>query len=358
MCNFVRRLAVALISLAVTGCGSQGPSPSVPAMLQQTQHSSSATSAPLIYVANTHVKGGRWHHASLLGFARDANGNVPPVFEIRGNATDMARWGATSTSVAIDKSGRLYGIGKDQCEIGVWSAGSNGDVQYATQFSVGCDSFGGPPISFVLDGRGDTWASSYIGNYTDGARSKIYEYPPVPDGAAGDISPAPIRSIGGPKSGLHYVLSIALNGKGQVSVQEYGSYKTYKSRILTFAETANGNVAPLSSLAGYKTQLSGSAWWGASGIRYDSHGRLVVCSNNSKPQVLTFAPGAHGNVAPTGTLFVPGCYGITLDARDNVYVAFQGSISVYAAGAAGSAKPIRIISGNLTTLSRASSLSF
>src|SRR5580704_6219706 len=100
VCSFIQRLALVFISLAVTGCGSQGPSAGVPAMLRQTQHSSAATSAQLIYVANTHVKGGRWHHASLLGFASDANGNVPPVFEIRGNATDMARWGAYSTSVA------------------------------------------------------------------------------------------------------------------------------------------------------------------------------------------------------------------------------------------------------------------
>jgi len=171
--SFVGRLTLAFISLAVTGCGSQGPTPGVPAMLQQTHHLSAATSAPLIYVANTHVKGGRWHHASLLGFASDANGNVPPVFEIRGNATDMARWGATSTSVAIDKSGRLYGIGEDECAIGVWPAGSNGDVHFATQFAVNCNDFGGPPISFVLDGKGDTWASSYVGDYADGARTNF-----------------------------------------------------------------------------------------------------------------------------------------------------------------------------------------
>ncbi len=96
----------------------------------------------------------------------------------------------------------------------------------------------------------------------------------------------------------------------------------------------------------------------ASGIKYDSHGRLVVCSNSHKPRLLTFARGAHGNVAPIGTLFVPGCSGITLDSEDNIYVAFQDSILVYAAGAVGSTQPIRIISGNLTTLSSAYGISF
>ena len=356
MHRILKRLALASLSLAVTGCGSQGSSPGVPAMLQQTQHSSAATSAPLIYVANTHAKGGRWHHASLLGFARYANGNVPPVFEIRGNATDMARWGATSTSVALDSSGRLYGIGKDQCEIGVWPAGSNGDALYATEFSIGCNSFGGPPIRFVLDSRGDTWASSFMSDYTDGPMSTIYEYPPVPADSTGDITPSPIRAIGGWKTGIHYVDSIALNGKGQVSVQESnGRNHGRTTAILTFAETANGNVAPLSRLEGFKTQLG---FLGPSGIRYDSQGRLVVCSNSRGPRLLTFAPGAHGNAAPIRTLFVPGCYGINLDRNDNIYIAFNDSILVYAAGSEGSAKPIRIISGNLTTLSTATGVSF
>jgi len=142
-----------------------------------------------------------------------------------------------------------------------------------------------------------------------------------------------------------------------VSVQDYNNYTTYKSRILTFAETANGDVAPLSRLEGYKTQLSSSAWWGSSGIKYDSHGGLVVCSNNRKPRLLTFARGAHGNVAPISTLFVPGCSGINLDPNDNVYIAFKDSILVYAAGSAGSAKPLRTITGPLTTLSSATSVS-
>ena len=52
---------------------------------------------------------------------------------------------------------------------------------------------------------------------------ELSEYPPVPADATGYIAATPIRSIAGPKSGLHYILSIALNGKGQVSVQEVNS---------------------------------------------------------------------------------------------------------------------------------------
>ena len=117
--TIVKRLALASISLAVTGCGSQGSSPGVPAMLQHGQHSSAATSAPLIYIANEHIHGGRFEHASLLGFASDANGNVPPVVKIRGNHTHMGKWGGLDTGVGVDSSGRLYIAGESPCEIGV-----------------------------------------------------------------------------------------------------------------------------------------------------------------------------------------------------------------------------------------------
>ena len=124
--------------------------------------------------------------------------------------------------------------------------------------------------------------------------------------------------------------------------------------------TAHGHVAPLARLEGFKTELSSAGIddWGVSGIKYDSQGRLLVCTHYLKPRLLTFAPGANGNVAPISTLFVPGCSGITLDPQDNIYVAFKDSILVYAAGSTGSAQPIRTIRGNRTILSNAGSVSF
>ncbi len=147
-----------------------------------------------------------------------------------------------------------------------------------------------------------------------------------------------------------------------MSVQQTNA-KTYKIRILTFAETANGDVAPLSTLGGDKTQLSGpsddSGFGAGSGIKYDSKGRLIACTNRKdEPRLLTFAPGAHGNVAPISTLVVPGCSSITLDPKDNIYIAFKDSILVYAAGSAGTAQPMRTITGPLTTLSSTTSVSF
>ena len=152
---------------------------------------------------------------------------------------------------------------------------------------------------------------------------------------------------------MHRVVSIALNGNGQVSVQEISGPNI---SILTFAATASGDASPFSRLAGDKTQLG--SYEGSRGMAYDSLGRLVACSSNSKPSLLTFAAGAQGNVSPVSTLYVPECSGIALDPQDNIYIGFQDSILVYAAGAVGLAQPIRIIRGNRTTLSSVYDVAF
>jgi hypothetical protein len=344
--NFARRLALAAISLAlVSGCGSQGSSPAVPAMLQQTQHSSAATSRPLLYVENFTL---RHEHAylHLLGFDVNANGNVPPVFSIGGKQVYKGQRGGVDTNISTDKSGRIYSTGPDLDAIAVWPAGSDGDVPWTAYFTVGCDSFSVNGIRFALDRAGHVWVACLLGQ--DPFTSAIYEYPAIPADAKGPIASKWMREITGSNTGLSEISAIALNGKGQVSVEVAGA-------ILTFADTARGNVAPLSSLS---AQLGN---WGASTMKYDSQGQLDTCriENFGRIQtLLTFAPGAQGNDAPISSLSVPGCSAFALDSQGNIYIGYNNSILVYAAGATGTAQPIRTITGNLTTLTGAGSVSF
>jgi hypothetical protein len=355
------RIALAFVSLAsVTACGTQGSSPVVPASFQE-QHASGENSAPLLYVANTSMRHGA-AYGSVLGFAGDASGNVRPKVKIAGTNTGLRDF---TTSAAVDKSGRLYVSGPVFNAISVWPAGSNGDVKPMAYFVVDCNVFSEEPVSFVFDESGNLWvackASDGMAVQASGSPSEsghILEYPPIGPGATGQIQVSPIREIVGEKTGMQRVNSIALDGSGHVSVQNFRA-SNQPSLILTFASTAHGNVAPLSRLGGYKTQLGGDNYraYGYGGIGYDSQGRLVACSNYHRvPQLITFALGARGNVAPASTLSVPGCYGIALDANDNLYVSFTNSILEYAAGSAGSAKPVRTISGNLTSLSAAYSV--
>jgi hypothetical protein len=361
--RFFGRLALAYVSLlSATGCATQGSGSVIPAAFG-AQYSAVAKSEPLLYVANTSTRHGAGY-GSVLGFAGDASGNVRPVVKIGGINTGL---GYFTTSAAVDASGRLYISGPDFNSISVWPAGSNGDVKPVASFYVDCDTFSEEPVSFVFDGTGNLWvackASDGMAVRHGGSQSQgghILEYAPVPAGATGQVQVTPIREIVGQKTGMQIVNSIALDANGRVSVQDFrGAHQP--NLILTFASTANGNVAPRSSLGGYKTQLGGDKYraYGYGGIRYDSQGRLVACSDyHGVPQLITFAAGARGNVAPANTLSVPGCYGIALDSSDNVYVSFTNSILEYAAGSVGSAKPVRTISGSLTTLSTAYSPTF
>ena len=74
--------------------------------------------------------------------------------------------------------------------------------------------------------------------------------------------------------------------------------------------------------------------------------------------MLTFAPKANGDVAPISTLKVAGCKGIVLDSQDDIFVASANAITEYAAGASGTAQPLRVISGNLTGLTNALNIAF
>ena len=312
-------------------------------MLKQTQRSAAATSHPLLYVENFTLRN-EHAYASLLGFDVNANGNVPPVFNIAGKQTQKGQLGGVDTNIVADKSGRVYSTGPNLDAIAVWPAGSNGDVPWTAYFNAGCDTFSSDGIRLALDRAGHVWVACFQGQDPD--TSAIFEYPAVPAGAKGQIVPKWMRKITGSKTGLYVISAIALNGKGQVSVRTNGA-------ILTFADTARGNVAPLSILYGDKTL----GYTGPSTIAYDSLGRLVGCNNSSKPSLLTFAPGAQGNEAPISTLVVPACSAFTLDSQDNIYIGFNDSILVYEAGAAGTAQPIRTISGNRTTLTGAGSVS-
>jgi hypothetical protein len=350
--RIVRRLALAFISLAVTGCGSQGSSPVVPAMLQQTQRPLAATSGSMIYVTDPPTPFG--DGGSILGFAGNANGDVSPTLRIAGPKTSL---GYDATGLAIDRLGRLYttGTGNNVGHVNIWPSGSTGDVKPIASLSV-CGDFPGTPMALKFDQYGHLWLAC-SGNTGSG---EIVELPRISADATGDMIRhlRPLRRFSGTISGPGYLVSltsIALNSTGQVSVEQ-------GSEILTYAVKQNGHVTPLSVLSGRRTQLDGQVAVTSNfsnEISYDSLGRLVVCvTGKTKARLLTFAPKAKGNVAPISTLNVAGCRGIFIDSQDDIFVASANAITEYAAGATGSTQPLRVISGNLTGLTNASSIAF
>jgi hypothetical protein len=338
----MKRYQLLLVCIALpviaTACGS-GRASDLPTATFQAQSSSAATSHPMLYVANPAAQyPGR---GSVLGFTAETNGNVSPTLLIRGLRT---RLGGNSESVAIDKLGRLYstGGGEHLNIINVWQSGSSGDTKPIAHFSY-CGWSAPSPMMLTFDRSGDLWVAC-----SDEGGGSILEYPPLPADAKGNLDHSYrwIRNVGGTDD-FNDFTAIAVSANGLVSVEN-----DFYNSIVTLGRKENDGSTPLFQLGGDQTQLDGQG-----GISYDSQGRLIVCTNaNSEPRLLTFAPRANGNVAPISTLSVAGCKGVTLDRQDNIYVVSATAITEYAAGASGSAQPLRVISGNLTGLTNASDI--
>ncbi len=229
---------------------------------------------------------------------------------------------------------------------------ANGNVA-PTQNIVGAATGLGFPRRVVLDST----MNIYIANAPGGAVAhSITVYAPA---ATGNV--APIRTITGAATGLTGVDGLALDGSGNLFATNCGLCfnSTGSDGILIFPAGANGNIAPTNSIAGAATTLNGPT-----SLTFDAGGNLLV-TNSGNNAVLKFASGASGNVAPTATivgaatgLADPEC--VRTDAAGLIYVCSNNNstIAVFAAGANGNVAPMRTLSGAATGLLNPTSVSF
>ena len=164
---------------------------------------------------------------------------------------------------------------------------------------------------------------------------------------------APQASIlgGGNSTGLYAPAGIALDTAGRLFVANCCG------QILIFAPGATGNVAPQSAIGGNNTGLAYPA-----GIAFDPKGNLYVSNRVAGPSITAYAAGASGNIAPITTIAgantrLAAPTGIAFDASGRLYVANGGNVSspagqilIYAAGASGNVAPIDSIAGSSTGL--------
>lgn len=94
------------------------------------------------------------------------------------------------------------------------------------------------------------------------------------------------------------------------------------------------------------------------GVAFGPGGAIVVANDVFNGSVREFAPGADGNVAPVRTLAGTATalsepFGLAIDSAGEVWVADVGnsSIFVFAANASGNTAPVRFITGAATGLS-------
>jgi sugar lactone lactonase YvrE len=147
-------------------------------------------------------------------------------------------------------------------------------------------------------------------------------------------------------------VTLAPNGQSIVYVLDLG----LPHAIREFAPGASGNAAPVATISGPATGLSG-----ANGLAVSSS-RVVYTTDTAaqgQGSILEYSPaGGQGNQAPLTTISGPATgltspEGITLDSKGDIWVTNEDSNTVeeFAAFASGNAAPIATLAGASTHLS-------
>jgi hypothetical protein len=320
--------------------------------------------AACIYIANE--EGGYFkrsrrveHKGSVTVYAANATGNVRPYRKIEGSKAGLGLNGH-AYGVAVDRRGEIYVL--ESARVSVFAAAANGNVRPLR--SIAGPKTGLPIVqSIAVESNGYIYASLCL-RCDSGHLRRHYAISVFAPDANGNV--APIRTISGSNTRMKNVAGIGIDGVGNVYVANIPICSSFpyphkcrgQNEVLIFAAGANGNVAPIRTISGSKTGLNFP-----DAVAIDGSGNVYVSqwAPGDVFGVNVYAAGAQGNVAPIQAIAgsktgVNGPVGIAVDAGHNIYVAnvdaanqvYPGSVTVYAAGATGNVAPIQTITGHNT----------
>jgi sugar lactone lactonase YvrE len=157
---------------------------------------------------------------------------------------------------------------------------------------------------------------------------------------------APLASIAGSNTGLSGTAAVAIDATGRLYVASAGN-----DRIAEFANAATANTMPAATISGSHTGLNDPQ-----AVALDAAGDLYV-ANQAATTITIYAPGAGGDATPLRTISGPDTGlsspdALTVDTAGNLWVAnyANNSLTEYASAANGDAAPLRTISGPDTGL--------
>jgi len=305
------------------------------------------------YVANDSIN-------TISIFAPTAAGEEPPIATIRGGNTGLD----SPEGIALDASGNIYvaNFGSYDRYVGkvtVYPTGSEGNaVPIATISGMKTGLHASSDIAVDSVGRIYVTNGGVLGDV-----ASVTVYAP---GSDGDV--APIATISGSKTGLHWPQGIAVDAMGRIYVANAGGHPGLTASVTVYRRGSHGDVAPIATIRGEASGIGS-----AQGVAVDSGGKIYVTNNLwmgeiprralAKPHsVSVYRGGSSGDVAPIATISGPGTgldgpRAIALDPEGRIHVANVGSgsngysakITVYPAGADGDVKPITTITGTVDT---------
>jgi hypothetical protein len=303
-----------------TAVGSQ------PSLSRTVQRGTS--SCPCLYAVN---QGGN----SVTVYASGATGNATPIQDISGSKTQLL----APFGVAVDGSGNTYVTNMDDV-ITVYAPNATGN-EAPTRTIIGLP-YHQPKGIAINPINGDIYVARANNN-------AIFIYTASASGSA-----SPIGEIQGSQTGLNSPFGVALDKRGNIYVTNTDD-GTGNGSVTVYAAGSTGNVVPIQTIAGTRTELAGPQQ-----LALDSSLNIYVVNSaydGGKGSLTVYAAGANGNVAPIEAIEgskteLDGADGITLDGSNNIYAANAGnnSVTVYAAGSTGNVAPFNTIQGAKTGL--------
>jgi sugar lactone lactonase YvrE len=305
---------------------------------------------------------------SIGVFKASADGNVAPSYTI-----ESPNGIVNSIAVAIDSVGKIYvangggdGDGFDN-SVNVYPPGSYANVApiatlagaMTAQTGYADKSGISKAQAIAVDAHGKIFVANGAAGYNLQGNITVY-----PAGSNGDVRP--IATIGGTsrgdRTGLNDPVGMAFDSADNLYVLNDNGGPDNAGTITVFPSDANGNVAPKAIISDdAKDKLT--QFRQPAGMALDSANNIYV-TNSSTDTIMIYTAGKFGDVVPKAIISGPDTglnspQGIGVDSDGKIYVSNDGSdnngadtVTVYAPGSSGDAKPIATISGALTGLGK------
>ncbi len=177
---------------------------------------------------------------TITVYAPTAKGNAVPVRTIEGPRTDLNQ----PTSIAVGAEQRVYVTNLADRSVTVFAQNASGNAA-PVRVIRGTRARLTAAFAIAVDRAG----SIYVANSDDNGISGVLVFDPR---AGGDVAPS--RVISGSATKLETPSGVAVDPNGAILVSDHGG-SGRAGAIRVYAKGANGNAAPIYSIAGSTTRL-------------------------------------------------------------------------------------------------------